>query len=426
MNVADLTGPPAGAQAMHVAAPSPAVQAGRFYGSARAFFGLLVRGSLLLLLTLGIYRFWLATDVRRFLWGHTEVAGELLEYTGTARELLIGFLMALAFLVPVNLLIFLATFAPGFFKLSGVLGFVLLTWLGHFARYRARRYRLTRTVYRGIRFYQTGAGWRYAAIAMLWWTLTLLTAGLSYPWMVASLERYKLRNTFYGNLGGRFVGSGTRLFFRGVLLWALVVGPFVAGVVAAIGSVDWAGVMSAVDAGANVRGRLDELWPGMAVAVVLAISGIGWAFLAAALLYPLFRAMVLRWWISGVRLGGIEATSHLRGSQVYGIYLRFVGFSLLFAMGTGIVGSILVLVVRSTPFGSGDMVGAVLGVAGYVIVALGYSAIYQATVTLRYWVLSFETTGLTGVEALEHVQARGEAASAFGEGLSDALDVGGL
>jgi hypothetical protein len=143
-------------------------------------------------------------------------------------------------------------------------------------------------------------------------------------------------------------------------------------------------------------------------------------------LYPLFRAMVLRWWISGVRVGGIEATSHLRGSQIYGMYLRFVGFSLLFAIGTGIVGSILVIAVRSTPLGSEEMVTAGLGIAGYVFVALGYSAIYQATVTLRYWVLSFETTSLTGFEALEHVQARGEAASAFGEGLSDALDVGGL
>src|SRR3954465_9143706 len=135
MNVADRTGPPAGAQAMHVAAPSPAVQAGRFYGSARAFFGLLVRGSVLLMLTLGIYRFWLATDVRRFLWGHTEIAGELLEYTGTARELLIGFLMALALLVPVNALIFLATFAPGMLKFSGALGFGLLAVLGQFALY---------------------------------------------------------------------------------------------------------------------------------------------------------------------------------------------------------------------------------------------------------------------------------------------------
>ena len=70
--------------------------------SERPFWRLLIRGAVLLLVTLGIYRFWLATDVRRFLWANTEIAGERLEYTGTARELLIGFLIAIAMLVPLN------------------------------------------------------------------------------------------------------------------------------------------------------------------------------------------------------------------------------------------------------------------------------------------------------------------------------------
>ena len=41
--------------------------------------------------TLGIYRFWLTTDVRRFLWSNTDLSGETFEYTGTAVELLLGF-----------------------------------------------------------------------------------------------------------------------------------------------------------------------------------------------------------------------------------------------------------------------------------------------------------------------------------------------
>ena len=53
------------------------------------------------MVTLGIYRFWLVTDVRRFLWSNTEIAGEPLEYTGTALELLLGFLVAIALLIPI-------------------------------------------------------------------------------------------------------------------------------------------------------------------------------------------------------------------------------------------------------------------------------------------------------------------------------------
>ena len=57
---------------------APAVTV-RFTGERRAFWGLLVRGAVFLALTLGIYRFWLATDIRRFLWSNTEVAGDSLE-----------------------------------------------------------------------------------------------------------------------------------------------------------------------------------------------------------------------------------------------------------------------------------------------------------------------------------------------------------
>ena len=66
---------------------------------------------MLLLVTLGIYRFWLATDVRRFLWNNTEIAGDNLEYIGTARELLLGFLIAIALLVPIYAVFFLGAFA---------------------------------------------------------------------------------------------------------------------------------------------------------------------------------------------------------------------------------------------------------------------------------------------------------------------------
>lgn len=50
----------------------------RFLGQRRSYWRLLIRGAALLMVTLGIYRFWLATDVRRFLWSNTEIAGEAL------------------------------------------------------------------------------------------------------------------------------------------------------------------------------------------------------------------------------------------------------------------------------------------------------------------------------------------------------------
>src|SRR5581483_10395145 len=160
--------------------PLPPANAVRFLGIERDFWRLLIRGAVLLLVTLGIYRFWLVTDIRRQLWNNTELAGDLIEYTGTARELLLGFLIAIVLLVPIYVVFYLGALAPGILAQgASVAAFAALAVLGQFAVYRARRYRLTRTVYRGISFHQTGSAWRYAICAIFWWGMTAVTLGLA-------------------------------------------------------------------------------------------------------------------------------------------------------------------------------------------------------------------------------------------------------
>src|SRR5580693_7452080 len=80
----------------------------RFSGDGGRFVRLLIRGGFLQLVTFGFYRFWLVTDIRRHLWSATSIDGDALEYIGRGRELLIGFLFAIAVLAPLFLLYFLA------------------------------------------------------------------------------------------------------------------------------------------------------------------------------------------------------------------------------------------------------------------------------------------------------------------------------
>lgn len=61
---------------------------------------------------------------------------------------------------------------------------------------------------------------------------------------------------------------------------------------------------------------------------------------------------------------------------------------------------------------------------GYVIVALGFSTIYRATVLLSLWQLGMESLQLSGLSVLDKVRASGRPSSALGEGLADALNVG--
>lgn len=78
-----------------------------FSGNRSEFRRMVTRGAMLELVTFGFYRFWLVTDIRRHLWANTAIDGDAAEYTGRAKELLIGFLVALAILVPIYLAYFL-------------------------------------------------------------------------------------------------------------------------------------------------------------------------------------------------------------------------------------------------------------------------------------------------------------------------------
>src|SRR5262249_23084331 len=155
-----------------------------------------------------------------------------------------------------------------------------------------------------------------------WWTVTVVSLGLAYPFAQASLERFKMRNTWFGNLPGRFEGSGGQLFLRGVLLWALAVVPLLVGLVATLAALDWSALESS---GGDPSSWLEQSGLGGA-AVLASLTGL-WLLIAVAVLYPIFQAMVLRWWVSGLRFGAVAVTSHLRTTQVLGVYGRFLGYA---------------------------------------------------------------------------------------------------
>ncbi len=409
----------------------------RFVGNRGDYWRLMIRGGVLQAITLGIYRFWLFTDMRRFLWASTEVEGEALEYTGTAVELLIGFLMAIGILVPVYALLFVASLEFGILsRLSGVVAVVVLAGFGQYAAFRARRYRLTRTVFRGLKFHQAGSAVRYAVRAMLWWIPIGITLGLASPWATANLERYKMRNTFYGSLGGSFAGSGGRLFVRGLLIWILIVGPLAAGLAAAVATIDWPAVGRALALGTaelviNALRANDRI----ALGFSLLIAGVSWSFLFAIVLYPAYQAIVMRWWLGGLRLGGAAVASDLRMRRYYGAYLRYLLYGVLFSLAFAAVAGMVVGLGYMAFGGQIDFDntsllrdGLVAGsiIVAYVIYILGVSTIYQVVVKMRLWQAAVESVLISGIAALDHVQAGEATSSAVGEGLADALGTGAI
>jgi uncharacterized membrane protein YjgN (DUF898 family) len=412
---------------------SPVSPAGtvRFLGEEGAYWRLRIKGAALVVVTLGIYRFWLATDVRRFLWANTEISGDTLEYNGLATELLVGFLFAVAILVPLYMVFALVMLEWDIVAFKpALIGFALLLLLGEYALYRARRYRLTRTVFRGLRFDQHGSPWRYAVYALVCWGIVIVTLGLAYPWTLAFLERFKMRNTSYGDLQGRFEGSGLSLFLRGLPMWLLIVGPIVAALMVFSALIDWDTLGQLLqkgddDAISEMAGTM--LGPGLATAGVCFTVSV----VMLPLLYPVFQAVKLRWWISGLRFGDVTVTSRLRISQVYRVYLRLMLYLVLLGLLVGIMSGLTVFavigIVRLVHNAAVlQLIPAATTLVLYVVIMIGSSTIYQVIVAAGLWRLGAETAALSGEAALDGVRATGSASSALGEGLADALGVGSI
>jgi uncharacterized membrane protein YjgN (DUF898 family) len=418
------------AEAYLKAVPTPSVHVGavRFLGGQRAYWRLRVKGALLVLVTLGLYRFWLATDVRRFLWSNTEIAGDTLEYSGLATELLIGFLIAVAIVVPFYTTFAVVALADQIAATSVLLGFALVAVLGEYARFRARRYRLTRTVFRGVRFDQHGSAWMYALRALAWWAVSIFSLGLAYPWAVASLERFKMRNTSYGDLDGAFAGSGFRLFLRGFPIWLLVVGPVIVTLGAAVTLVDWDALSQLLDKGDDATVGLMATMFGPAFGI--AIIAVAVSVASLVVLYPLFQAVKLRWWISGLRFGAIAVTSRLRVATVYRVYLGFLLYLVLFILLVGAVGAGCLTAIGALHLvqdsSAAELAGSAVSLLLYVVIALGASTLYQIVVTAGLWRHGAQSAAVAGVDALDHVRATGAPSSALGEGLADALGVGSI
>ena len=254
----------------------------------------------------------------------------------------------------------------------------------------------------------------------------MLTLGLIYPFMQASLERYKMRNTFYGDLGGRFEGSGWRLFGRGVFMWLLVMVPLLIGIFGTLGSLDFEALGEAMTGDQRAAARL-MMASSTQAAIAFGAFGIGSGILFAILLYPVFQAMVLRWWLDGIRFGELTVRSHLLKRRIYGAYMRFLGLALLLMLATAVIGGVGLAIFGASPDGTGtEITGTLASVALYVVVMLGFSTIYQATVRLALWRHGVKSLEIERLDVLEQVKATGEASSAVGEGLADALNVGGI
>ena len=379
-------------------------------------FWLVVWTGALTVVTLGIYRFWARTRLRRYIWSSIMPGGDSFEYTGTGLEKFLGFLIALVFLaVYLGLLQVVLSFVG--FNLWGAIssepnlpkdmlmqmvatyatGLAVMPLI-FFAQYRARRYMLSRTRWRGLRFAMDAAALGYVWRALLYYGMSLVTLGALMPLATFRLEKYMTDRMWYGDAGFEQEGQWTALYPAMKHL-------FIAAAVLLL------------------SGVVGYLAQSLNLFVITISVGYFWLFLG----FVYYKVESFKYLTAHKLLDGqVRFTSEASAGQVIGIIvLGLVIISILtfvlgliffvlfnvFATGGGFTGSVL--------FGA---LAVVFGYLAFIVLLGAVVTVLISAPTLGHYV---DTSSVENAKPLEQIRQRTGDHIADADGFADALDIGG-
>jgi uncharacterized membrane protein YjgN (DUF898 family) len=392
-----------------------------FTGGRQEMLGIILRGYALMIPTIGLYRFWQATWKRRFYWQNTVIDGDPIEYTGTAGQLLLGFFFALAFFLPIYIVFFVLSMQDVDYVLIGYAVVAAVVWfLMGYAIYRARDFRLSRTLWRGISFDQQGNAFAYGLRRFLWSIANVLTLGLIYPWMGSSLWRYRWNNTWYGDRKFEIAGN-----------WRTIAGPYYVAYVLNV---------LAIGATALWIFTTKDLVPlgGAVVPGPIGLSFCGGCVLVLAFTLAFYRTRVASRMLSTVSVGEAKISVTVRTGALFGLFLIYVvavvallivlALTALIALG-GIFAAAAAggqepdAEAMLTLFQSGTTNVALL-IFIYLVILGAFGMLAELILSLGWWKLLAKGATITNPDSLRTVQSTAEDRALIGQGLADALNVG--
>lgn len=411
--------------------------------------------AVLKILTLGVYSFWGKTEVRRRLWSFVRLNGEPLEYTGTGRELFVGFLIVFGtVLLPVILagLIVAVAFAGNRLALGAYQGLVYVAFfllLGN-AIYRAQRYRLSRTRWRGIRGALTGSpgryGWTYfwtiALPAILLIGLPVAASGLALgnptmqalagftlivgfaafwwvlPWRANLLQRIMTDDMRFGNRPFSYSGGPGPLYKRYFFVWLGTIVLYF-GAIAAIGLYLYAEGFIPPNPAAPIIPGIRHVLVSLGILLV--------AFLLWGLITAWYKANQINHFARNTHFEGATFRTDVRGRGIMWLVLTNRLLSLLaIAIGLGIGAAILHYSGMATGLTPGrqpqawEIYPQLLALGAPVILTTSIVSAFAQFRTARYII---SRMSLDGVVDLERINQSAEQGPRHGEGLAQAFDV---
>ncbi|MBP7335036.1 DUF898 family protein [Niveispirillum sp.] len=380
--------------------------------------GLLLLNTLLTILTLGFYRFWARTKVRRVLWGAVSLRGDAFVYTGTGKELFIGFLVALVALLPFGVIIAIlnamippAAFGQRFaFQIVVALGAGLL---GLMAMYFARRYLLTRTRWRGIHGGQDRELGRFMLKHLNAYLLVLVSFGLLQPKLDARMYNYRTGISWFGTERFRATATSAGLWSVYLPSWLLFVVGYGAMIVGFMPLMTWSAAVQEAQVTGVHPGPMPAFEPTVwIVAAILITLGTAGFFL-----YAIRRSIAF---LGATQLGDMLFNLPLRTRQV--LYIPLVG-TLVYVVSLVLMVAVGVFFVRA--LGPGNTALFLLPLVLMVVFLSLNSLISVAWTQVEVLRQIGRHLRLRNMGVLDDLLNRGQPAPTRGEGLADAIgDIG--
>lgn len=206
----------------------PSTATYRYHGTGGDLLGLVFVNGLLTMITLGIYSAWAKNKVREFHYSHTEMDGDRFAWHGTGGELFSGALKAAGILIVLGLVYQLAIFLLGGDGASPAVAMAMsLTYMAGigllicFAINNARRYRLSRSSWRGIRFSFHGESAEFLKLMVKGTLLSILTLGFYTPYFQNQRRAFLVNNARFGSEPFMYKADGSELmgeYIKAVLL----------------------------------------------------------------------------------------------------------------------------------------------------------------------------------------------------------------
>ena len=289
--------------------PTGRARSVEFTGRWQEYLSIAVTNLLLTIVTLGIYRFWAKARERRYLWSNTRLIDDELEWTGTGGEMFVGFLMVMGVMIGWGVLVFggSALLGEWFLVLGGIAFYLFLLWAIGFAQFRALRYRLSRTYWRGIRggSESNGVGYGWTALGNNF--VAGLTLGILTPRAIVENWNDRLRAMSFGPhmLDSDVDTKGLQL--RWMMLYVVYIG---------------FAILIGVTAPDPETVDPEAFDPMSLIATLLLLVGIGLVMIS-------FWALFFRKAAETFRIGGISAGFEVSTAEWLKFYAKLVGLTII-------------------------------------------------------------------------------------------------